>query len=1184
MVLLWIFSGVLLSLKFLVDWDSIEIRRVESRVASLLDIQKEVLDLLVTGHKEDAELDLTNSNYQYRVFTNGELTDWSDNRSLPSYSQLKQSDSIYFLQHEVGNQGLGKFIVRSKSYQKEGNIIEFFSLLPIENSYQIQNRYLRDIFNPQVFRRQPRMVGEGSHAVFYGDVEMFRMEPSGKAREFIVSISAWVGIASLPFLVAFFLNWAFASFSGRKYVTIVFTGLVLFLGILISIGFPRNWLNYDIFSQEVFSTAYLGLTIGELIFAYSIFLVVASIATNHIPADLKLNNWFTRLIIVLSTIFLVYGNMWGFHWLIMELMVHSQIEFDITASIQFTFSRLAAFALILMAASLYFLMNHLFARVISGLRVGGGLFLLLHLVSLFVFIQAFPDDFPIFILQFSWYWIMYLADLSLEFKSVRQVALEYVLSIGAMLALVFAYANYDYFQAKEEVSKRMFANKLALEKDVLGEYYLDEIMGEIRNDETIIHRLNGGIFSRQNIRERLRRQFVSSYFDKYELEILLFDTNGNLFDSEGNNHAYYRETFATREFATDYNGIFLVNDSDNISQRKYACFIDVQGEGHVIINLNRKRNAPTNVFPELLVESKYEQENIGIYDFTIFRDSAVLYGQGTFGHVNYLDPNDLKNEKLYEQGITESGRHFLGTRTEDGRTIVIVSPSYPNRNWVINFSFLFLLFILLISLVGIVYRLILNYKTLTLANKIQLYLALGFLIPLFITGFTLLNTLNDSYREEITRSYLKKSLRISENVVDETIMYVNNESDLNSFANYIGSVSGFVQADLNIYDTNGKLITTSQPGIFGLNLLSDRINPIALAALNDDSQNIILDESIGLLDFKTTYTSITGYTDGQIYGIIALPFFDSKNHLRRQQKEVFADLLMIFALIFLFALISGNNILNYLIGPLKIVSDHLKKTNWEEENQQLDYDRDDEIGVLVKEYNQMLVKLERNKEALVRSQKESAWKEIARQVAHEIKNPLTPMRLKIQQLQRDSNDGREVGVLESLIKQIDTMSHIADSFSEFAKMPAPENEDFDLVSVINESVLLHIGKGVSIDTDFPDHAIMVWADPKIIDRIMNNLLLNAQQAVKDKMPELDVRVWTEDNKVFVSCKDNGVGIPDDIKDKIFTTYFSTKSTGSGIGLAVAKKGIENAGGNIWFESKVGEGTTFYISLPVYEAY
>ncbi|MCP4458288.1 MAG: HAMP domain-containing histidine kinase [Cytophagales bacterium] len=864
-------------------------------------------------------------------------------------------------------------------------------------------------------------------------------------------------------------------------------------------------------------------------------------------------------------------------------MDNSQIKFDITDSITFDFTRIIALIVILLSAIFYFLANHVLARWISLMRATGGLFLLFHILLLATFIKYQPDQFPVFILQFSWFWIMYLADLSLQFKAVKKVALEYVLSIGALLALVFAFTAYQYFEKNELESKKRFSNKLILEKDVLGEYYLNEIIEKFREDQFISERIQRGIFARQNIREKVRRQFVSSYFDKYDLEVFLFDQDSVQLDVAGDSYGDFLRRYAKSEFETDYDEIYLVDDSENIALKKYACLLPIQSAGFLAIELNRKKNVSTSVFPELLVESRYEQEASNTFDYTIFRDSTVLYGQGKFGHVNYLDVSDLQNEKLYEEGISIDERHFYGKTTEDGRTIVITSMSYPNRNWVVNFSFIFLLFIILISAVGLFYRLVLNYQTLSLANKIQLYLALGFLIPLFITGFTLLNTLNESYKDEITRSYLKKSLRISENLVDETVQFTSNASNLNAFANYVGDVSRFVQADLNIYTADGILITTSQPGVFGLGLLSDHINPIALQALTTDNQNIIVDESIGLLDFKTTYTVISGYSDGQLYGIVALPFFDSKNHLRRQQKEVFANLLMIFALIFLFALISGNYLLNYLIGPLTLVSQHIKRTTLEDNNMPIDYSSDDEIGVLVKEYNQMLIKLERNKEALARSQKESAWKEIARQVAHEIKNPLTPMRLKIQQLQRDLTDERQIKLLDSMITQIDTLSDIADSFSEFAKMPAPENIEFDVVNVVSESVRLHRSKQVSIQANLPSDEIIIWADPNILGRIMNNLLLNGIQAVKEGKIELSVDVILEDNKVEIRCKDNGSGIPEDIKTKIFTTYFSTKITGSGIGLAVAKKGIENAGGNIWFESKEGEGSTFYISLPVYEA-
>ena len=1175
---LWIIALCLLLLSVSINWDEIEQHQVESRIGVLLDIQSKVLGILVTDYTENAELDLTKSSYLYRVFRNGELVNWSENASLPPYSLIRQQDSIYYLEHPSG-----KYLVQRRSVQKEGDITEFFSLLRLEQNFQILNGFLRDVVNEDVFVRLPLAIGiNNEYPIKNKGRELFSITPSGTVQSAILSISIWILVLSLPLVIAFLFKKGARKWSSQKFVTFIILFLIILCVGLQFVGFPRNWLDIAIYDREVFNSSLLGMTLGDLFFNYCFLVVIVAVINNHFPIDHEYSSRIKRVFLLIVAVVIAYFNVWMFNWLLTDLMTNSQISFDITETISFSMERVLALVIVLLGVVVYFLVNHVVVRLMTSLRHSGGLYLLFHLLTVSGFVKLFPDLFPIFILQFGWYWIMYLADLSLRFTIVKQVALEYVLSIGAMLSLIFAFANYQFHTNTELESKIKFANKLVLEKDVLGEFYLNEILEEFKNDATIVDRIDGGLFARQNIREKIRRQFVSSYFDKYELEILLFDSTSQQLDTEGKGYNHYRSALAKEEFATDYLGIYLVSDSENISQRKYSCFLEVGGAGYVLINLNRKKNVPTSVFPELLVESKYEQENTNTYDYTIFRDTTVLYGQGTFGHVNYLEGSDLTEPELYKNGIFKDERHFFGMQTTDGRTIVIVSAAYPNRNWVVNFSFLFLLIILLISMVGLVYRLVFNFKTITLANKIQLYLALGFLIPLFVTGFALLNTLNESYRDEITRSYLKKSLRISENLVNETIKFQRNESDLNSFSNYVGDVSGFVEADLNIYDTNGKLITTSQPGIFGLNLLSDRINPLALRALNDDSQNIILDESIGLLDYKTTYTSISGYADGHIFGIVALPFFDSKNHLRRQQIEVFADLLMIFALIFLVALISGNYVLNYLIGPLKLVSDHIKRTNWEVANQLIDYTSDDEIGVLVQEYNQMLVKFDRNKEALARSQKESAWKEIARQVAHEIKNPLTPMRLKIQQLQREVGDDKK-GVLESLIKQIDTMSHIADSFSEFAKMPAPENVYFDIVACVNETVLLHLGKGLTIETDFPNEAINVWADPNILDRIMNNLILNGKQAVKDTTPHLKVKVWTDESKVIVSCEDNGIGISEDIQHKIYTTYFSTKETGSGIGLAVAKKGIENASGHIWFESTVGQGTTFYLSLPIYEA-
>ncbi len=1173
-IALWAIAAILVLFHSVIDWDEAERRKVENRMAQLLDVQSNVFRLLITGYSEKAELDLTGSPYNYRIFENGELVKWSDNRGLPAYSQLRQPDSLYYLEHSSG-----KYIVYRKSIQSENTITDFFSILILEENFQILNEYLRTQINPSVFSNTPQLVGLGeAYPISYKGKELFTILPSGTAKYRLLSIAIWIMIASIPFILVELIRVLKRRF-GEKSILMIIPVLVVFRVILWLLEFPDKWIDAKIFDKVFYNSSLLNFSLGDLLLNYSFLVLIAALIGNAKEWKGDAIPRVIRPIIVFGSALLAYLNIWFFYWVIGDIITHSQVEFDITHSIQFDLERIAAFIVILISSALYFLVNHVLARITSEMKVVGGVFLLIHLVTLALFIWLFQDLFPLFILQFAWYWILYLTDLSLKFVVVRKVALEYVLSVAAILSLSFAFTVFHYHNIEDLDEKKKFANKLILEKDVLGEFYLNEILNEFRADRSIEERLNGGIFARQNIREKVRRQFVSSYFDKYELEIFLFNTNGEMLDVEGDSFEVFRSTQGIKKYETDYEGIYLIDDSENISLRKYTCLLTIGDEGFMVINLNRKRNIPTSVFPELLVESRYEQESSYEYDYTIFRDSVVLYGYGNFGHSNYLNSQHLENPELFDEGISLMGRHFYGMKTQDGRTIVIFSEAYPNRNWVTNFSFLFLLYIVLISVVGLIYRLVLNFKTLTLANKIQLYLALGFLVPLFVTGLTLLNTLNKSYKEEITRSYLKESLRISANLVDETIRYANNASNLNQYASYVGDVSGFVQADLNVYDAKGHLITTSQPGIFGLNLLSDKINPIALKALSDDNQNIILDESIGLLDYKTTYTTISGYTDGQIYGILALPFFESKNHLRLQQKEVFANLLMIFALIFLFALISGNYILNYLIGPLKVLTNHLKQTSWED-NQAIYYSRDDEIGVLVKEYNQMLIKLDRNREALARSQKESAWKEIAKQVAHEIKNPLTPMRLKIQQMQRDTEDESKVKVLQSLIKQIDTLSDIADSFSEFAKMPAPENVDFDLVEVVSEATQLHVGKKIKISAHLPLDKVMVWADPKIMARVLNNLILNAIQAIEGKEPEIEIRMWLDDNKVLVSCEDNGSGIPEDIQDKIFTTYFSTKSTGSGIGLAVAKKGIENAGGDIWFETEEGKGTIFYISLPV----
>jgi two-component system, NtrC family, nitrogen regulation sensor histidine kinase NtrY len=277
--------------------------------------------------------------------------------------------------------------------------------------------------------------------------------------------------------------------------------------------------------------------------------------------------------------------------------------------------------------------------------------------------------------------------------------------------------------------------------------------------------------------------------------------------------------------------------------------------------------------------------------------------------------------------------------------------------------------------------------------------------------------------------------------------------------------------------------------------------------------------------------------------------------------------------------------------PFKLLTQKLKTTNLEN-NEPMYWDSKDEIGLLVNEYNNMLFKLEASKKVLASTEKESAWREMAKQVAHEIKNPLTPMKLTLQHLLRLDQEGKLDDQqklrksLETLIHQVDALSGIASSFSTFAKMPLPKNELMNFKTVLMQVLeLFKNDKRVQIDflDDSYTEEIIIMGDDKLFGRVIANLIINGIQAIEPgKFPLIKIWLWMTEQSVFLEIADNGKGIPKELKDKIFIPNFSTKSTGSGLGLAIAKSGVETAGGKIWFDTEVGKGTTFYLTFPLAE--
>jgi nitrogen fixation/metabolism regulation signal transduction histidine kinase len=277
----------------------------------------------------------------------------------------------------------------------------------------------------------------------------------------------------------------------------------------------------------------------------------------------------------------------------------------------------------------------------------------------------------------------------------------------------------------------------------------------------------------------------------------------------------------------------------------------------------------------------------------------------------------------------------------------------------------------------------------------------------------------------------------------------------------------------------------------------------------------------------------------------------------------------------------------YITKSLKTISDKLRDTSLDQKNEKIVLEANSkEINLLIKAYNGMVDELEESALKLAQSEREEAWREMAKQVAHEIKNPLTPMRLTVQSFQRkfDTNDPELKQKLndysKTLIQQIDTMSSVASAFSNFASMPAQQNETLNVVNIVEMTLDIFNEDYIVFESD--EKSIISKMDRAQLIRIITNLVKNAIQSIPENQVEKSVLVSVkkQDNNVLILVKDNGIGIEPDNIDRIFEPKFTTKNSGMGLGLGIIKNIIENYKGTITFETEFGKGATFIVSLPI----
>lgn len=421
-------------------------------------------------------------------------------------------------------------------------------------------------------------------------------------------------------------------------------------------------------------------------------------------------------------------------------------------------------------------------------------------------------------------------------------------------------------------------------------------------------------------------------------------------------------------------------------------------------------------------------------------------------------------------------------------------------------------------------------------------------------------------------------------IIKETSYEVKTEKLPLILKNKIYEIATIHNLTINIYDLDGTILTSSRAA-FAQDSVPSCIDAKILNRLSHSVEHTYVEKRH---ENEKVYQSSYSYITDQKYkplAILNLPYLEDDDFLDKELDEFLERISYAYLFMLVLASAIAFFLANYITKSIKTISDKINTTTLEKRNERIDVDdASQEISTLVNSYNSMIDQLEESAVKLAKSEREQAWREMAKQVAHEIKNPLTPMRLSVQNFQRKFNPNdpqihqKVEEYSETLIQQIDTMSAIASAFSNFAKMPAQQNETIDVVSTVrlaldifNEDYIVFLCEQETIITTF---------DKTHLIRIVTNLVKNGIQSIpSERVPKIVVHVSLQNNAIRLSVSDNGTGISEENEAKVFEPKFTTKSSGMGLGLAMVKNIVETYNGNITFTTQHEKGTTFIVTFP-----
>ncbi len=1126
------------------------------------------------------------------VYENDSLKFWSDNHIPVENFLLK-----ICLDSKIVKLNNGLFEVR----RKELNNKVIIGLILIKNDYSFNNEYLKDEYAIGFHLPASTNISETKNNsvndVFSKEKHyLFTLDKvEHEAHLWIEYVQIICFLSCLIFLILLIEQSCFRLFHQYGFYSyyLSFGALLALIRIgLLKLGFPEALYNTELFSPSIYAhTAYIP-SLGDLLLHAALLAAYFYGLYAHVKSDLNSEKTNYKVLSGLNIAFALLTVLCIN--IIISLVNDSKINVNVNNLISLNaYSYLGYICIGLLLTALYYAGQVLIIQQKKYLiKIVSGFFALaLVLCATFLLLNV---SLQYVLIPLAWFALQEILEYNSFTSNYTTKSIFYLTLASVFTTLIIR----NEISLSNEQKLKFLAENLAIERDPVAEFLSIDLKEKIPKDSLLINSLLSSNAEENTFLNRLKQKYFNGYWEKFDISFYAYDSLCNPI-SKSPGAVFDKYSFFEDLFKKNNNKNFCYLPAEKSAKSgfllKYELYKNVNNKAkfiaHVFIEADSKYLSDEIGFPLLLLDNTVDnQKEFSNLSFAIYRDSLLSKHHGKFIYNSLLSFYNEANRNTTNIFFDFRDYKHYGLKTNSSTYIV----SIKNENWfnaLTFFSYLFsiysLLFLLLIALVNP--DRILSLKKYTLRNRIQSLPIAMVLVALILFGagtvYFIVKQYEQKNAENLTERLQSVLREIEYKLGDENSISFSSEDYLTYI---LSKFSNVFLADINLYDPDGNLIALSRPKIIEEGLISAKMNPEAYLQMVINKQaQFINKEQIGNLNYLSAYIPFVN-RNNKLMGYLNIPYFAKQTELENEISTLLVTLINIYVFLIVISLLVTLFIANRITGPLQMLQQKLANISLGKKNETIEWNNKDEIGNLIIEYNRMILELGESAERLAKSERESAWREMAKQVAHEIKNPLTPLRLNAQLIQRAYEeqspqfDEKFKKFTTMLIEQVDTLAQIANEFSNFAVMPKPKLTKVKLSEVIQNAVTLFRTTTESEITfnHFTDNDI-IDADKEQLLRVFNNLIKNALQAINDKNNgHVEINLKEEKNNILVQVIDNGIGMNDEQKKMIFVPNFTTKTGGMGLGLAMVKSILENINSTISFNSVENEGTVFELRFPL----